>query len=344
MSRALDANAPLFVSKENAQKTYNDIVKALCTDTEKPLEIEFLGKSHPLPPETNVLVDGNSIAVSKAKLVQAFVVARQIFLKHMRDCPEDKVSEVQDATAVILLMDPEHLTAANTRKRMIQQLQHGLNAELEAALKKELLFVDGYLTSRLHRHTKSPTLWGHRRWILEHSASTHLKLDILRDLETVVLVAAERHPKNYYAWSHMRWLTSTSTCSAESSSVNGLPRIITVVKDWCLIHPNDTSGFSFLYFCLSRHQFANLGDSDMSTIRSAVSTDVLRIAISFKWRHESVWVFLRTLVAEYGKEADRAAFYVAIDNISKAYPGGQTVLRRAKDWCMRYELDSSPEL
>jgi len=82
----------------------------------------------------------------------------------------------------------------------------------------------------------------------------------------------------------------------------------------------------------------------MSTIRLAVSNDVLRLAVSFKWRHESVWVFLRTLVAGYGKEVDRAAFYVAIDDISKAYSGGKAVLGKAKDWCMKYEQDSNPEL
>lgn len=235
-------------------------------------------------------------------------------------------------------MDPEHLTAANTRKRLIQRFRDGPDAELEAALKKELLFVDSYLTSRLHRHTKSPTLWGHRRWLLEVSASLHLKPDIVRDLESVVLVAAERHPKNYYAWSHMRWLIHT--CSTESSSVNELPKIITVVKNWCLRHPGDTSGFSFLLFGLSHSKSAHLSDSDMSNMCSAVCTDVLRLTISFKWTHESVWVFLRTLVAAYGTEADRVAFSAAIEDISKASPGGHKVLTKARDWCLKYEQKS----
>ncbi|CZR59634.1 uncharacterized protein PAC_09528 [Phialocephala subalpina] len=338
MSRALDPGITSSISTETFQKIYADIVQALCQETGTLLEIEFLGKSHPLPPDSNVLVDENYIAVSKVKLVQAFVVGRRILLRYLKDCPKEKILELQNATAVILLMDPEHLTAANTRKRLIQLFQDGPEAELKAALKKEFLFVDSYLTSRLHRHTKSPTLWSHRRWLLEVSASLHLKHDILRDLEDVILVAAERHPKNYYAWSHMRWLTHT--CSTESSSVNELPQIITVVKNWCLRHPGDTSGFSFLLFGLSHSKFANLGDSDISNTCSAVCTDVLRLAVSFKWTHESVWVFLRTAVAGYGTEADRAMFYAAIEDISKASPEGHKVLTRARDWCMQYEQKS----
>lgn len=341
MSRALDTDTISSFLDGNAEKVYADISRALCFDTEHLLEIEFLGKSHPLPPTTNVLIDGNNIAVSKAKLVQAFVVARQILFRYLKDCPKNKETECRNASAIMLLMDPEHLTAANFRKRLVQHhFQDGSEDDVKDTLKKELMFVNSYLTSRLHRHTKSPTLWAHRRWILE-LASTHLKVDVLEDLRSIVLVAAERHPKNYYAWSHMRWLIRRYTCSSETSSFNDLPIIITVTKDWCLRHPNDTSGLSFLLFCILQYQSGTLVDSDLSNMCSAVCTDVLHLAISFKWTHESVWVFLRTLVAEYGTENDKVAFEAAIDGISIDHSKGRTTLIRAREWCAKYQNHST---
>lgn len=109
MSRALDPETVSSISDKNAQEIYNDISKALSSCTQSLTEIEFLGKSHPLPPGTNILIDGKNIAVSKAKLVQAFLVARRILFSSVKDCPDDKILELQDATAVVLLMDPEHL-------------------------------------------------------------------------------------------------------------------------------------------------------------------------------------------------------------------------------------------
>lgn len=335
MSRALDPETAASLKNSNPEAVYTDIVKALCRETDSLLDIEFLAKSHPLPEGYNILVDGNSIGISKVKLVHAFVVARKIFFKYVRDCPEDKSVELKNATAVMLLLDPEHLTAANARKRLIQKYQHDLKVDIRPLLKKELRFVDSYLTSRLHRHTKSPTLWGHRRWILGVCKSIEMEYDLHRDLESVVLVAAERHPRNYYGWSHLRWLVQTFTCSSVQKTTSDLSKLVFVVKDWCLRHPADTSGFSFLLFCLSMPGLS--GDLSGTPLRSSICSEVLRLAVSFKWTHESVWVFLRTLVAS-GKvfEAEKVAFCRAIEDIQVGHPDGHRFLEAAQTWCGNY--------
>ncbi|KAH7356685.1 hypothetical protein BKA65DRAFT_212390 [Rhexocercosporidium sp. MPI-PUGE-AT-0058] len=341
MSRALDPETIASLQKANLQIVYIDIALALSTSTTELLEIEFLPKSHPLPPDCHVLIEGNNIAVTKVKLVQAFVVAREIFFKWMRGCVEEnsKERELLDATAVMLLLDPEHLTAANTRKRLVQKYQSGPASELEVLLRKELRFVDSYLTSRLHRHTKSPTLWSHRRWILEKFKGLKIEHDVLQDLKSVVFVAAERHPRNYYAWSHMRWLVqvfdnSSTLAEDESKAPSDHPQMISVIKDWCLKNPSDTSGFSFLLFCLF-----NLGFSSAvarTDVCSSVCADVLKLAVSFKWIHESVWVFLRTVVAsKNATEQARNDFLKAFESISVARPDEKRVLNAAKEWYQR---------
>jgi len=334
MSRALDKEIIGSLQRDDLQVIYNDIVSALCLDTPEMLEIELLGKSHPLSAGINVLSEENSIAIPRLKLVQAFVVARRMFFKLVRNCPEEKRQNLRHASAVILLMDPEHLTAANARKRLIQSYREGPKAEFEAALKGELVFVDSYLTSRLHRHTKSPMLWGHRRWLLEVCQSAKMEHDIVHYLKTIVLIAAERHPRNYYAWSHMRWLVQTFGVEGEINL-----EILSLVKNWCLRHPADTSGFSFLLFYLSMS--VSPEDAPRTEARTTVCNEVLGLAVSFKWTHESVWVFLKSLVASGDVTEDqKTSFLKSIDILLEADSENsktQSILKGAREWYEKYE-------
>jgi protein prenyltransferase alpha subunit repeat containing protein 1 len=333
MSRALDSGMAASLKNSIHETVYNDIVKALSNESDSLLDIEFLGKSHPLPEGYNILVDGNSIALPKVKLVQAFVVARKVFSNYVRDCPEGKSLEFRNATAVMLLMDPEHLTAANARKRLIQESQKDPKADIKQILKREMELVDSYLTSRLHRHTKSPTLWGHRRWVLDVCKSNQMEYNIHHDLNSVILVAAERHPRNYYAWSHLRWLVQSFASGTNIRVTDSeLNKLVSAVKKWCLRHPADTSGFSFLLFCLSMP--GSSGGVSKTQLRSSICSEVLRLAVSFQWTHESIWVFLRTLVAS-GQvlEAEKVAFFRAIEDIQAAQPDGHRFLEAAQRLC-----------
>ncbi|RDL37807.1 uncharacterized protein BP5553_05240 [Venustampulla echinocandica] len=334
MSRALDRETVASLQSNDTHIVYNDIVRGLCQERTQLLEIELLGKSHPIPAGQNFLLEENSIAIPKVKLVQAFVVARQIFFELLKKPLYEKRDELRNATAVMLLMDPENLTAANARKRLIESCREGSKEEVQLALERELLFVDSYLTARLHRHTKSPTLWSHRRWILQICHSVQLEYDIQRDLRTVVLIAAERHPRNYYAWSHMRWLVQTfGVKDAERNEM------LLIVNDWCLRHPGDTSGFSFLLFFLA--SFGCPEDPSRIEASTRVFRDVLDLATSFKWTHESVWVFLRTLAAS-GEvtEAQTISFSRKADAILAAHPDNPQVgltFKAAIAWFEKYQ-------
>jgi protein prenyltransferase alpha subunit repeat containing protein 1 len=340
MSRALDHGDAAAVLVSDPQAAYNDLIEALNSNTSEILEIEFLGRSHPLPPGCNVLVDGASIAIPKLKLIQAFVLARQIFFECLKDFKEANFEDIRNSTTIILLMDPEHITAANARKKIVQAFQAGSKSELEVALRRELLVIDSFLTSRLHRHTKSPTLWGHRRWLLQIFTSISLRHDMHRDLTSVVLVAAERHPRNYYAWLHMRWILQALQ-GRRNDSVRSLiydqPKMISVVKNWCLRHPTDTSGWSFLLFCLF---FLEASETSRVEANSSICKEVLGLARSFQWAHESVWVFLRTLVASGQIEEDqKASFFETIEAIIAAQAENskaQTSLQAAREWCIDY--------
>jgi protein prenyltransferase alpha subunit repeat containing protein 1 len=290
MSRALDRHVIAALKAADGGAAYKDIANALTSPASTGLlDIEFLGQSHPTEAGTHLLRDGDCIAIPKFSLVQAFFVARKVFQKYQQT-RNGQGESLLEATAVMLLMDPEHLTAANSRKRLLEG-GHEYSDHLEA-LTREKHFVDSLLTSRLHRHTKSPTLWGHRQWLLRLMSSLGVSLDVYDDLTKVVMVSAERHPRNYYAWCHARWLTTLAQEGPEGGTLR--TSLLEVTKAWCYRHHTDISGWSFFQALL-------LGSPDEPLAKakacSSVLVEIARLAASLRWDNESVWVFLRTVAS-----------------------------------------------
>jgi protein prenyltransferase alpha subunit repeat containing protein 1 len=292
MSRSLDKDLLAKLKSEDPTAVYKDICRVLSQPaaTHGLLEIELLGKSHPLEPGVNFLQDENAVAIPKLRLVQAFFVARQVIQNHLASSPKPPESEIVAATSVALLMDPEHLTAANIRKRaVLLALEKG--DEPASILHAEKKFTDSLLTARLHRHTKSPTLWSHRRWLIHRFAIAGLNFDARQDLTRVIFVSAERHPRNYYAWTHARWLVQGASFRQPEAAL--LTTLADDVKEWCFKHHNDISGWMYLNFILLRIE----DDQARAKNCSSVLAETLGIVKSFRWTNESVWVFLRIMVA-----------------------------------------------
>ncbi|GJD01488.1 hypothetical protein ColKHC_10313 [Colletotrichum higginsianum] len=120
MSRALDKHVIAALKQGDHQKIFDDISSIFVSPEDGcRLEIEVLGQSHPLRLGEHFLRDENAVAVPKLRIVQAFLVARQIFQKHLAAGSVD-AELLFTTTSVLLFLDPEHLTAANTRKRLIR--------------------------------------------------------------------------------------------------------------------------------------------------------------------------------------------------------------------------------
>ncbi|TLS27858.1 hypothetical protein PpBr36_01818 [Pyricularia pennisetigena] len=308
------------------------------------LEIEILGQSHPVPPGSHVLQDENAVAVPKASLISAFTEARRRFLQLMQDISRHD-SQVLEATAVMLLFDPEHLTAANTRKRLLLLQASRSSMDVFAPLlSREMWLVDSLLTSRLNRHTKSPTLWGHRRWLVRMCTTTWgLPIKIYDSFVQLVMVSAERHPRNYYAWSHARYLmTLHGSPSKETVCTNHAQetrRITEAVKVWVFRHHSDTSGWSFL-----AHLSLYMPEEEWK----AIVKETAELAMSLRWTGESVWVFLRSAIAS-GRSglAGKESFAAAVEALHCALsqePKRLETVRKAEHWVQIHErvsLDAS---
>ncbi|KAK4189896.1 hypothetical protein QBC35DRAFT_123447 [Podospora australis] len=328
MSRAIDKDSAAGLKNGNLLLAYQQISSILTPPSlqECLLEIEFLGKIHLLDESQHVIQDGSAVGISKLALAQAFLVARQYLKEHVDGVKPRTDEEMFAATAVILLFDPEYLTAANSRKRLLRKQLQGCS-DVSKQLEKEKWFVDSLLTSRLHRHTKSPVLWSHRRWLISTFREHRLPLEVLQDITSVVFVAGERHPRNYYAWCHARFLMSLD-------SLDKPEELLKAVQTWCFQHHTDISGWSFLFFLLDVKGLSG----------NLVNDEALELVDSLRLTNESVWVFLRTLAASGHLVAEQYARFQTIQqsliDAPSTSPGDKAMLRSAIDWCETYRKSS----
>lgn len=330
MSRAVNKSVAEALSNSDPTAAYEAISKTL-TEHEgqhgELLEFEILGKSHPLEPGTFFLQDGNAIAVSKYGLVQAFFAARKILQRHVSAEGTLSPDGLLAVTSVVLLMDPEHLTAANARKRLAVSASAASEERLLEAIERDRFFIDSLLTSRLHRHTKSPTLWSHRRWLIETAARHGVQHSFSESLEKVVMIAGQRHPRNYYAWCHARWLTSKMSRGQAGQDGDFLRGFLEPTKRWCFRNHTDISGWSYLYFLLAKLDAAEA---------SAVFEETAKLAVSLQWTNESTWVFLRTLAASQFMGDKEATLFqdsrTALLQKTGASEGAARALEMAQTW------------
>jgi len=246
------------------------------------------------------------VGIPKKVLVLAFLKARELFLREL-SAGNSTSEKTLIATVIILLYDPEYLTAANYRKQYLLQSASDpsdlYKQQLIRATSNEVKLLNAILCSPLHRQTKSPTLWHHRWWLFEtivpQVQTTSIQgiygseQDLIENELMAVLKAAEKHPNNYYAWQYARRLFNSSFLTFalrhESCRLNwsGLSNSL---LDWCLSHPSDTSGWSFVLFVML-HQESNPQTNFYLTFR------VFNFAEDVGWRKEALWVFLRTVVS-----------------------------------------------
>ncbi|KAF2202447.1 hypothetical protein GQ43DRAFT_369121 [Delitschia confertaspora ATCC 74209] len=287
------------------------------------------------PAEGLVLQDGIYLGVSKKVLAQAYLIARKVFFKNQNDLSLH--SPTLGATDIILLFDPEHLTAANYRKKRLVELHQepSEHSNIKAALNEEIYFVTSILTSPLHRQSKSPTLWYHRLWLLNFAFDHKLcnrPLDerpqnYARQMLNPVFKSGEQHPKNYYAWQFAR----NMLLPMQKLPGNGAKTIwetwfdeflltcATTVSDWCCRHPSDTSGWSYLIFLLPK----------LRTLehRTMIIKEILEFAIHLHCRQESLWIFIRTVLADETISHERYPLIMQL----KAYAKKQCAIKYSSE-------------
>lgn len=205
--------------------------------------------------------------------------------------------DVDLASRVIWLHDPEHLTASNYRKKTLEKHKKPV------LFKDELKLLVSILNSPLHRQSKSPTLWYHRYWCVKKlltldeqnsadDAAIYMQNLITEELG-IVRKAAEQHPCNYYAWQYGRKVLTLldPTCEMQILSEQCVQTFA-----WCRNHPSDISAFSFLLFIMKQSQ-------DSVDIASVIN-QTLDWMRHLQWQGEAAWHFLRSLAVDVDLRLD----------------------------------------
>ncbi|RJE25536.1 hypothetical protein PHISCL_02148 [Aspergillus sclerotialis] len=289
----------------------------------------------------SLLQDGCSVGISKDALAQCFIIARQVFFDSaLKDVnpgsttvsPDQVVdyNKLSISSQIILLFDCEHLTACNWRKRRLASTiqahdfstaGHAEHEDLIQQLEFELTLMTTYLTSPLHRHTKSPTLWQHRLWVMSHilrvqgleptgrimtqsdtadyrTQPARPGIETVRELFIaeldVVQHAGELHPKNYYAFSYIRELHRmlANAVGVDSGFAELARSLVTASLNWCLSHPRDISGWMFLLYLLDAIQDGQVTVESVKT--------VVQFALDVGWDGEGLWTFVDMAALKFG--------------------------------------------
>ncbi len=226
---------------------------------------------------------------------------------------------------MLLLWDPNHITAANIRKRWIRDIVDAENRvgngygkeAVRAAVQRELRFLETLVTSPLKKHTKAPTLWAQRGWVVRtfwDDAIHNEEREEAGNLESVtrfwheevgvVMRAGERHPRNYYAWQYARvlfWIVEGKMRGDGEGGVEGLlGETVGRVKGWCFLHPRDVSGWGFLMFLMQVVEGMGGGGEVRGVVRRVVR-ETREWVGKYEWKGESVEWFLKG-VAQLGLE------------------------------------------
>lgn len=279
------------------------------------------------------IVTEGHIGIPQKPLYKAYLEAVQSFNYHrgVLDQPESIAPHAVDlihSSAVLLLADPAHHTAWNTRKRLIQLALLGADSELG--------FCAALLTVR--DCAKQSVLWHHRRWLLRRifsypaDAEAHFSTcnlpsslededeDTLRNLNLplatlqkefdLCALACNTYERNYFAWAHRyRCLDALLAMLVLESSIRSeraakLGQMLRDEIDWCNRwlerHASDYSAAQ--YRCRLATATVHL---------TALASQSLNLALlgSFEgpeglWRHakdlvqaypdhEALWLYLR---------------------------------------------------
>lgn len=150
-----------------------------------------------------------------------------------------------------------------------------------------------------------------------HADEVPLQAGALRNELSLVLRAGEQHPMNYYAFSYLRqFLLSNSRFGSEHSALQPDDRrdwrearvtfplgysahtsqllgenLLEEIHSWCLRHPGDISGWTFLLHVLEL--------IDETSIQKSVVNKTITYACSISWEGEALWVFVALSISKF---------------------------------------------
>lgn len=278
-----------------------------------------------------LFVDGN-LGLPQKVLYKVYMVAVGRFNSSKKgDSDVQNTTRLVDSSSIILLVNPAHQTALNTRKRLVQNLVLSPG--------RELLFVTALL--RVRDCAKQSIVWDYRRWLLQHLYGTYEmqpstvtvpssvpalpSYAFAKEFE-IISRACETYPRNYHAWAYWHFIMETLFLSVESSDSDEKRKgeYIVVLTDefqhlrqWVEQHISDYSAMHQFCYLVRRYHHIDSPHIDLRVFDAESLFDHAISLVTAYPSHESLWLYLRV------------ALYVEPEIIKRT-----TMIAQAKKLCM----------
>ena len=188
------------------------------------------------------LYEERNLGIPHKVVYRAYLEAAHIFYNARKAWPPSTDKErgtLANSSSVLLLANPAHQTALNTRKRLI------LSGYLDPTV--ELGFTAALLS--LHDGSKQSALWHHRRWLLRQSRKNcasnlggdddclngfGLSAHDYRSELSIASRACEVYPRNYFAWYHRHTCVRSLWFAIYRNRINSSqPNLVEILDEEC---------------------------------------------------------------------------------------------------------------
>eukprot|EP00934_Nitzschia_sp_Nitz4_P006357 Nitzschia sp. Nitz4//scaffold4_size323378//282401//283706//NITZ4_000708-RA/size323378-snap-gene-0.477-mRNA-1//-1//CDS//3329553543//6347//frame0 len=210
--------------------------------------------------------------------------------------------DLLSVTSCLLLVNPDHATAwADRRRCLLHKIEERNNTD---GWINELSFLNLLMT----QHSKAPSSWGHRKYVLNRLLRGDPQGDHLQLVENEIRLCrsvADKYPKNYYAWTHRRFLWHVVEPSAEQLQREWDD----ITLRWLPQHVSDHSSAHYASQVLSLW-IQRTSDTHVLIQVLTDARDRVQELVQGHYSHETIWI-LRRLVARLALENVRRCDAIA---------------------------------
>jgi len=177
----------------------------------------------------------------------------------------EKSPRAMNLTTELIFMNPSHYSIWEYRKKIIIEMKHDLNQELD--------FLDELAID----HPKSYQLWHHRRSLVEFYRYFDREIPFIN-------AALKEDAKNFHAWAYRQWVVKT--CALWKEEMLYLTQSI-------LADVRNNSAWNQRYFVLTQNP--DEVTSDVLSKEIQFTLDAIKLAPN----NESPWNYLLAIVKKY---------------------------------------------
>ena len=243
-----------------------------------------------------LFAEGN-LGVPQKALYKAYAVAVRAYFGLRNESRKSAPSPLQSnrldhLTRVVLLANPAHQTALNSRKKLVQS--RIIDPHWELNLSASLLSC--------RECAKESILWHHRRWLLRviygvpaTAGADYIPEVVPPDALEVELACASTachiYPRNYHAWAHRGLCVKVLVGSLQQEVPSNSGRLTEEYQrtlKWIESHISDYSAMNYAVNFEKMSLDRNPTEGHLSTKEHA--TSLLRSYPD----HESLWMYLRS--------------------------------------------------